>query len=579
MKKFLMKRFALSEKGVKDFLIATLFVVLTNLSFIIPISILYYLVSDLIAGGISPARYWLYGAGTVLSVVIIIILNYFQYNAEYFTTYKESARRRISLAETLRKLPLSYFGKRDVADLTKIVLNDATILEHDFSHIMPQFFGAVISSVLIVVSLLFYDWRMAIASFWVFPVTMLIVFTSRGVQKRFSRPKLQASIECETGVQEYIDTIKDIKANSAERRMLVPIKKSIAKVEKKSIVAELGVAIFVISAQMILKVGIATTALVGSYLLINGQIGMMTFFMFLLVVSRVYEPMNGSLINLAAIINQRLTVDRMNEIYDYPVQAGDTDGKTEGYDLCFDDVKFSYNDEESVLRGVSFTAKQGEVTALVGPSGGGKSTVGKLAARFYDAKEGSITLGGREISGMDPETLLKNYSIVFQDVVLFNNTVMENIRIGNSAATDEQVMRAAKEANCDEFVNRLPDGYNTFIGENGRTLSGGERQRISIARALLKDAPVVLLDEATASLDAENETVVQEAISRLTKDKTVIIIAHRMRTVENADKVVFIRDGKVTEQGSPKDLIQKERGEFAQMVRLQKESAAWSMGK
>ena len=441
---------------------------------------------------------------------------------------------------------------------------------------MPQFYGSIISTCIIAISLFFFDWRMALAALWVLPIALIIVGTSGKVQNIFTRKKNEAVIDCTEGIQECIETVRDLKANNSEDRYLEGLTKKIKKVEKKNIFAELGVAIFVISSSLLLKFGIGTVALVGSYLLLNNQITVLTFFMFLLVVSRIYEPMNNTLVNLAAIISSRLNIERMNEFYDYPLQEGSKKLKTNGYDIEFKNVEFEYNKGDTVLKDVSFTAKQGEVTALVGPSGGGKTTISKLSARFWDATKGKITLGGIDISKVDPETLLNNYSIVFQDVTLFDNTVMENIRIGKKGATDNEVIKAAKQAKCDEFISKLPDGYNTYIGENGCNLSGGERQRISIARAILKDSPVILLDEATASLDAENETEIQEAISKLVKNKTVLIIAHRMRTVTNADKIVLLKDGVVKEQGNPKELLEKD-SIFKDMVQKQQESLEWNL--
>ena len=441
---------------------------------------------------------------------------------------------------------------------------------------MPQFYGSIISTCIIAISLFFFDWRMALAALWVLPIALIIVGTSGKVQNIFTRKKNEAVIDCTEGIQECIETVRDLKANNSEDRYLEGLTKKIKKVEKKNIFAELGVAIFVISSSLLLKFGIGTVALVGSYLLLNNQITVLTFFMFLLVVSRIYEPMNNTLVNLAAIISSKLNIERMNEFYDYPLQEGSKKLKTNGYDIEFKNVEFEYSKGETVLKNVSFTAKQGEVTALVGPSGGGKTTISKLCARFWDATKGKITLGGIDISKVDPETLLNNYSIVFQDVTLFDNTVMENIRIGKKGATDDEVIKAAKQAKCDEFIKNLPEGYNTYIGENGCNLSGGERQRISVARAILKDSPVILLDEATASLDAENETEIQEAISKLVKNKTVLIIAHRMRTVTNADKIVLLKDGVVKEQGSPKELLGK-NSIFKDMVNKQQESMEWKL--
>ena len=564
----LMRRYALTRQGAIDFTKSTAITTLQNIMLMVPVAIMYYLAADLINGAVPVNHRYTYIAGCAIILVVFGVVFFLQYNASFFSTYRESEHRRINIAEKLRTLPLSFFGKKDLADLTSTILGDCTVLEHNFSHVMPQFFGAMISTVLIAISLFFFDWRMALAALWVLPIALIIVGCSGNVQRGISRRKRNVAIAQADGLQEYLETIKDLKSYNAEESYLEGLKGRITALEKESFKAELGTAVFVVSASCILRFGIGTVALVGSVLLCSGKLDVLTFFMFILVVSRIYEPMQGTLMNLAAVIAQDVNVERMNEITDYPVQKGSDELDVKSYDIEFSNVSFSYDKNEKVLNDISFTAKQGEVTALIGPSGGGKSTVSKLAARFWDVNGGSIRLGGKDISQVDPEKLLAAYSIVFQDVILFDNTIMENIRIGRKGATDEEVMRAAEEAQCDEFISRLPDGYQTVIGENGSALSGGERQRISIARALLKDAPVVLLDEATASLDAENETYIQEAISRLIKDKTVIIIAHRMRTVSGADKIVVIDGGHVAETGKPSELIKK-NGIYAKMVRLQ----------
>ena len=517
---------------------------------------------------------WIYIVGMVAAVLLILFSYRWVYGATYYATYKESSVRRISLAEKLRKLPLSFFGKRDLSDLTTTIMADCTTLEQSFSHWIPEFFGSMISTVIIAVCLFIFDWRMALAALWVLPVSLAIVAFSGKVQNYFTRRQTEAKLAVADGIQEALETMRDLKSNNAEEKYLKGLDKKIDLQEKRMIASELGGALFVVPAGMILKLGIGTVALVGGMLLANNAITVLTFFMYLLVVSRLYDPLSSSLQNLAAIISTNIPIERMNEIENYPVQPGTAELRTHGYDIVFDNVSFAYNTGEQVLSGVSFTAKQGEVTALIGPSGGGKSTAAKLAARFWDADSGKITLGGTDVKTVDPEKLLSAYSIVFQDVTLFNNTVMENIRIGRQNATDEEVLAAAREAQCDEFVEKLPEGYQTMIGENGSALSGGERQRISIARALLKDSPVILLDEATASLDAENETHIQRAISRLVKGKTVLIIAHRMRTVEGADKLVLLKDGKVAEQGSPEELLAK-GGIYAKMCQLQQQSGEW----
>ena len=576
MIKKLQKKYALSEQGAKDLIKGCLACVLQNLSFMFPVGLLYYMVGDLMNGGVPSEKIPFYVAGCVVCIGLILLTTFFQYNATYFATYKESGIRRITLAEHLRKIPLSFFGKKDLADLTSTIMADCTFLEQSFSHFIPELAGSIISTVLISIGLLFTDWRMALAALWVLPVAFAIVGFSAKIQENLNQKAMDVKMACADGIQECIETVRDLKANNAEQAYLKGLEKKIRAVEHRSILNEFGLAVFVVSASLVLKLGIATVALVGAVLLMQGSLSVLTFFMFLLVVSRLYDPLQGALQNLAAVISTRTNIARMNEILDHPIQQGSDRLSNQGYDIVFDHVGFAYNTGETVLKDVSFTAKQGEVTALVGPSGGGKTTVSRLAARFWDINRGKITVGGMDVSRIDPETLLSLYSIVFQDVTLFDNTILENIRIGNKDATDEQVIAAAKLANVDEFAEKLPDGWHTNIGENGCELSGGERQRISIARAFLKNAPIILLDEATASLDVENETLIQTALSRLIEDKTVLVIAHRMRTVAGADKIVVLSDGTVAEEGSPKDLAEK-NGVYAHMVKLQTESQNWKL--
>ena len=573
---YIMKKYALSRQGAKDLIVATISCVVHNLMLMLPVSLLYFLVSDLYEGGVPQSHLWIYIVGMIAGVLLILFSYRWVYGATYYATYKESSVRRISLAEKLRKLPLSFFGKKDLSDLTTTIMADCTTLEQSFSHWVPEFFGAMISTVLVAICLFVFDWRMALAVLWVLPVSLAIIAFSSKAQNYFTRKQTEAKLAVADGIQEALETMRDLKSNNAEGKYLDVLDKKIDKMEGRMIKSELGAAMFVVPASMILKLGMGTVALVGGILLAEGTLTVLSFFMFLLVASRLYDPLASSLQNLAAIISTRIPIERMNSIENYPVQPGTDELKTKGYDIVFENVSFSYNTGEQVLNNVSFTAKQGEVTALIGPSGGGKSTAAKLAARFWDAGSGKITIGGQDVRKVDPEKLLSAYSIVFQDVTLFNNTVMENIRIGRQGATDEEVLAAAKEAQCDEFVEKLPEGYQTMIGENGSMLSGGERQRISIARALLKDSPVILLDEATASLDAENETQIQKAISRLVKGKTVLIIAHRMRTVEGADKLVLLKDGKVAEQGTPQELFAK-GGLYTKMCKLQQQSGNWKV--
>ena len=576
MIKTLQRRFALSRQGAVDLIKGCIACVVQDISFMLPVGLLYYFVIDAMNGNLNGSRIAFYAVGSLVCLCLIFIATWFQYNATYLATYVESGVRRISLAERLRKIPLSFFGKKDLADLTNSIMGDCATLETAFSHYVPALAGSLISTTLIAICLFAIDFRMALAAVWVLPIAFTITLFSARIQEYFNRKSVAANVALESGVQECIESLQHLKSNNAEERYLKGLDKKINYVEKRHIITELGTALFVVSSTLILKFGIATVALVGSALLIRGEIDIPLFFMFLLVASRLYAPLEGALQNLAAVISTKTNINRMNEIFDQPIQTGSNTMTNQGYDIVFDHVGFAYKPGETVLKDVSFTAKQGEVTALVGPSGGGKTTVSRLAARFWDINKGKITVGGMDISKIDPETLLSLYSIVFQDVTLFNNTIMENIRIGRKDATDEEVIAAARLANCEEFAVKLPDGFYSMIGETGCELSGGERQRISIARAFLKNAPIILLDEATASLDVENETLIQAALSRLIKDKTVLVIAHRMRTVSGADKVVVLSNGFVAEQGTPEKLMNTGKI-YPHMVKLQMISGDWGI--
>lgn len=570
-----MHKYALSKQGASDMIKAIISATISNIILMVPVALLYYLVRDYMAGNLGD-KVLFYVAGCLIAFVLIGISTYIQYNATFLSTYVESGVRRVTLAEKLRKIPLSFFGKKDLSDLTSTIMNDCAQMETASSHFIPELFGACISTALIAVGLFFFDWRMAIAALWVLPVSFLIVGCSGKVQKSLNKKQMVLKMACADGIQECLENVRDLQSYNTQEDYMKGLTGKIKAVEKHAIVTELGTAVFVGSSQMILKLGIATVALVGGVLLAKGELDILTFFMFLMVVSRIYDPMQVSLQNLAAVIASGVQSDRLDEILSHEVQEGTNTMKHDGYDIEFSNVGFSYETGDVVLKDVSFVAKQGEVTALIGPSGGGKTTVSRLASRFWDANRGSITVGGMDISKVDPETLMSLYSIVFQDVTLFNNTILENIRIGKMDATDEEVIAAAKLAHCDEFAEKLSDGWNTVIGENGSELSGGERQRISIARAFLKDAPIILLDEATASLDVDNETMIQESLSRLIKDKTVMIIAHRMRTVANADKIVVLKDGVVAESGTPSELDVKD-GIYANMVKTQNLAADWAL--
>jgi len=574
------RKYALSEQGVKNVKAGTLWTVVTNLVVMGGMGILYLMMGrymDTLTGGAPLPNAAAFLALTLAFVVLSLLTHVQQYKATYGLVYGEVKAARISLAERLRTLPLGYFGKRDLADLTETIMGDVNRLEHVWSHCLGYLYGSFVSTAIVGVCLFAYDWRLAIACLWGVPVAFVLLFGSRALAKRDSERTKAAAIRVSDGIQETLENIREIRATNQEERFLRELNDKIDAHEKTQLRGELNTGIFVNAASVIMRLGVATTILAGTKLILSGQIDFMLLFLFLLVITRIYAPFDQALALIAEMFMSQVSAGRLTEIHDAPTANGAAHFAPNGHDIAFENVGFAYDDKQ-VLRNVSFTAKEGEVTALVGPSGGGKSTCARLAARLWDANEGRITVGGVDVSSVDPEALLGDYSMVFQDVVLFDDTVMENIRLGKHGASDEEVLAAAKAANCDEFVEKLPQGYATPIGENGAKLSGGERQRISIARALLKDAPIVLLDEATASLDVENETKVQEALSRLLAGKTVLVIAHRMRTVEAADKVVVLADGAVAEEGSPAELFGRENGIFRRMAQLQAASAAWSIG-
>lgn len=572
------RKYALTDQGVRNTKKGTFWTVIVNLVVMGGVSILYLVMSGFM-GALTEGSP-LPGSAIVLGLLVLFALLSFvthlqQYKATYGLVYNEVKTTRLSLAERLRKLPLGYFGKRDLADLTETIMGDVNRMEHVWSHVLGYLYGAYISTAIIAVCLLVYDWRLAIACLWGVPVAFGLLFGSRKIAARNAERTKKAAVRVSDGIQEALENVREIRATNQEERYLNGLNQKIDEHERVTIQGELGTGLFVNAASVIMRLGVATTILVGANLILSGSIDFMLLFLFLLVITRVYAPFDQSLALIAEMFVSQVSADRMNEIYDTPTAEGAEKFEPKGHDIVFEHVGFSY-DEKEVLHDVSFTAKEGEVTALVGPSGSGKSTCARLAARLWDISKGVIRVGGVDISTIDPEVLLRDYSMVFQDVVLFDDTVMENIRLGKRGATDEEVQAAAKAANCDEFVHRLPQGYNTPIGENGAKLSGGERQRISIARALLKDAPIVLLDEATASLDVENETRVQGALSRLLVGKTVLVIAHRMRTVEAADKIIVLADGRVAEEGTPAELMNK-NGLYHRMVDLQRQSAGWRL--
>ena len=572
------RKYALTDQGVKNTKKGAFWTVIVNLVVMGGMGILYLLMYGLMGTLTDGAP--LPGPALFLGLVIAFVILSFvthlqQYHATYGLVYNEVKSTRLSLAERLRKLPLGYFGKRDLADLTETLMGDVNRMEHVWSHVLGYLYGAYISTAIIAVCLLVYDWRLTIACLWGVPVAFGLLFGTRKISARASERTKQAAVRVSDGIQEALENVREIRATNQEARYLAGLNQKIDDHEKVTIQGELGTGIFVNAASVIMRLGVATTILAGASLIVSGQIDFMLLFLFLLVITRVYAPFDQSLALIAELFVSQVSADRMNEIYDTPTAEGAEVFQPKGHDIVFDHVGFAY-DKKKVLDDVSFTAREGEVTALVGPSGSGKSTCARLAARLWDVTEGTIRVGGVDISTVDPEALLTDYSMVFQDVVLFDDTVMENIRLGKRGATDQEVRTAAEAANCGEFIRRLPQGYDTPIGENGAKLSGGERQRISIARALLKNAPIVLLDEATASLDVENETKVQGALSRLLADKTVLVIAHRMRTVAGADHIVVLENGRVAEQGTPAELMEK-GGLYRRMVELQSHSAQWQL--
>lgn len=572
------RKYALTDQGVKNTKKGAFWTVIVNLVVMGGMGILYLLMYGLMGTLTDGAP--LPGPALFLGLVIAFVILSFvthlqQYHATYGLVYNEVKSTRLSLAERLRKLPLGYFGKRDLADLTETLMGDVNRMEHVWSHVLGYLYGAYISTAIIAVCLLVYDWRLTIACLWGVPVAFGLLFGTRKISARASERTKQAAVRVSDGIQEALENVREIRATNQEARYLAGLNQKIDDHEKVTIQGELGTGIFVNAASVIMRPGVATTILAGASLILSGQIDFMLLFLFLLVITRVYAPFDQSLALIAELFVSQVSADRMNEIYDTPTAEGAEVFEPKGHDIVFDHVGFAY-DKKKVLDGVSFTAREGEVTALVGPSGSGKSTCARLAARLWDVTEGTIRVGGVDISTVDPEALLTDYSMVFQDVVLFDDTVMENIRLGKRGATDQEVRAAAEAANCGEFIRRLPQGYDTPIGENGAKLSGGERQRISIARALLKNAPIVLLDEATASLDVENETKVQGALSRLLAGKTVLVIAHRMRTVAGADHIVVLENGHVAEQGTPAELMGK-GGLYRRMVELQSHSAQWQL--
>lgn len=570
---------ALTEEGARALRRGALVCALANLVLMAPVGVFYLVTGDFLLhlehGAPLPALAP-YLAMIVAVVAVVFATQYWQYRATYGAVYQESSRKRIGLAERLRLLPLSFFGNRDLADLTSVIMKDTADQERLFSHTMPQMFGTAISTVIVAAMLLVFDWRLGLASLWPIPVAMLVLLATRKAQTGKTLRKNACALALADDIQEYLESNREVRALNRTPQFLQRLNSDVDAFEKAKLAAELTTGTAVSSTQALLRLGVVSTILAGTALVAQGNCSLLVFFCFMLVVTRLYDPISLVLQATAELIDMKQSLNRMKAIENQPAQTGSLTFSPQGHSIAFENVSFAYEDGQPVLENVSFTAEEGQVTALVGPSGSGKSTAAKLAARFWDVDEGRVLVGNVDISTIDPETLLTDYTEVFQDVVLFNDTVMENIRLGRHDASDEEVLAAAKAANCDEFVRAMPQGYATPIGENGALLSGGERQRISIARAILKDAPIVLLDEATASLDVENESQVQLALSRLLAGKTVLVIAHRMRTIMGADKVIVLAEGRVAEEGTPAQLLQ-EKGLFARMAALQGQAANWTL--
>jgi ABC transporter, ATP-binding protein len=552
-----MKKYAMSEKGALNLKKAIFSHTLVNLTKLFAPMIAFIFLFQYIGILKSIESYNFtsvhYIALIVVMMIVMFLIARWDYVRLYTNVYNESANSRIELAERLKKLPLSYFGKRDLADLAETMMNDMNLYETIFSHAVPHIYSTAISTSIIALMLIFYNWKLALAALWVIPISILIIFLSKKSQKKIVQGWIDDNRKVFDNLQENIEQIEQIKSYNLEDRMLNDFFEKLNASTKQKTKGEVVAGTLTGIATAILKLGIISVAVIGVNMLMAGEVSVLVYIAFLMLTASIYLPIEGIITFMSMIVMLDAVVGRIKEIKTMPVQEGKKDIDIKNYDIEFKDVYFGY-DDYSVINGVSFTAKQGEITALIGSSGSGKTTLTKLAARFWDIDKGKILIGGEDIGKIDPETLFKNFSIVFQDVILFNSSIKDNIKIGKKDATDEEIIRAAKIARCYEFIDKMPDGIDTVIGENGQRLSGGERQRISIARAILKDAPIILLDEATASLDVENESLIQEALSELIKEKTAIVIAHRLRTIRNANKIVLLNAGKIEAIGTDEEL-------------------------
>ncbi|WP_018305221.1 ABC transporter ATP-binding protein [Desulfitobacterium hafniense] len=573
--------FMLTDKGYKDLKKAIAACTLSNfsmmLSFIVMIQMIIELIKPLSGGEVAWTKMWmLLGAGILAALLIFLSLRN-DYKKTYIVSYLESENTRVTLAEQIRKLPMSFFNDKDISEVTTHLMDDVATSEHVLSHVVPQIAANAISVTVICVMMAFYDWRMALAIFITVPLAFAIIFISRRFYGKLHKKHLEAKMAAAGQVQEYIEGIKVIRACNLDGEKFSALEKALRTMKKLAIAMEFGTGVFVTGAQVVLQAGIGLTVLIGTTLLTGGQIEFVPMLLYMLVVVRIYGPIVTELALLPEFLYHRIAVKRMQKLMSIQPMEGNKELELKDFTINFEKVDFQYNREgEGAIHNMTATIPAGGITALVGPSGSGKSTVSKLIARFWDVSGGRITVGGVDVRTLDPEHLMSYMSFVFQDVVLFNDTVYNNIRIGNMEASREEVLAAAQAARCDEFISRMPEGYDTLLGENGSTLSGGERQRLSIARALLKDAPIVMLDEATASLDPESEAAIQQAISRLIRGKTVIVIAHRLRTIRNADKIIVLDQGRVAEEGTHESLLEK-NGLYKKLFNIQQESLGWSV--
>ena len=552
--------FALTRKGARGMLKAAFLTFLVNISFLFPMMIVFYFVDSLLTKGMPGITeiYYYYIPAILVAGVIIFFINYLSYNSLYVATYGESADLRIELANTLKELPLSYFSKHDISDISQTFLVDIATMEHALSHAIPEIIGIFSFLLILGIAMIIASPIMGIAVLAPIVLSILFLLLTKKMQvygTTLYHKKLREQSET---FQQAIEMQQEIKSYSLVDETIAKIEKDLKDAESLHVKTEWMQAGPLQIALILLKAPIALVVFLGLPLVIANPSNLLYFLGYLVAAARMVDAASGLGALLAEIMYITARVERIRELRNSERQKLLQDStEAKNYDIEFKNVVFSYNEDSKVIQGASFVAKQGEVTALVGPSGCGKTTILRLASRLYDADNGEITLGGKNIYSIPVDELFEKISIVFQDVTLFNTSILENIRIGNKEATDEQVKEAARVAHASEFIEKLPDGYNTLIGENGAKLSGGERQRLSIARAFLKNSPIIILDEISSALDVENEMKIQESLNSLIKDKTVIIISHRLKSVENVDKIIVMKDGKVESEGKHAELIQK----------------------